>query len=200
MQVTLDILCLTLPRESESLSLTDASVPSRNSPLLQQQLSNNSHNSMDLSGDLAADQLAHLPDHQQRAVNKLVLELRWLMRDEMAACALDDWPVQEATLHMVAEHITQSLGRSTCLLETVPLHFVYETNKCLGKFLEALADLRVNGYRVQAEGSTFYMVKDTSRPCQQPCQQPCQHNARAESGNCCLELCRQVSPFKVSFL
>ncbi|XP_052124949.1 KICSTOR complex protein SZT2 isoform X2 [Frankliniella occidentalis] len=185
-QVTLDILCLTLTREPESLSLTEQpqAVPPQPSaqtpqqqlavptpPQLQQQLSNQSSCSMDER--LSVDQLAHLPEHQQRAVNKLVHELRWLMRDEVAACALDEWPVTEATLSMVAEHISSSLGRSTCLLETVPLHFVYETGKCLEKFLEALVDLRVNGYRLQSEGvATFYMVKDASvvvDTCETPC-------------------------------
>lgn len=222
MQVTLDILCLTLPREPESLSLTETpqSVPVQQqhqtglstptTPVqLQQQLSNMSHTSFgSMDERLSADQLGHLPDYQQRAVNKLVLELRWLMRDEVrlrlfkgisffsdtgltlllsdsnryftqnkssqiAACALDDWPVTESTLSMVAEHISGSLGRSTCLLETVPLHFVYETGKCLAKFLEALADLRVNGYRMQAEGSTFYMVKDTAKDAKDSCVTPC---------------------------
>lgn len=78
----------------------------------------------------------------------------------MAACALDDWPVTEATLSMVAEHVSSSPGRSTCLLEAVALHFVYETDRCLAKFLEALADLRVNDYRLQPEGGMFFMVKD----------------------------------------
>lgn len=85
---------------------------------------------------------------------------------------------------MVADHITQSLGRSTCLLETVPLHFVYETNKCLSKFLEALADLSVNGYRVQPEGSMFYMVKDTSpsQPASRPADRESATGAEADSG------------------
>ena len=56
------------------------------------------------------------------------------MRDEMAACMLDESPVREDILTMVCDHITHSPSRSTCLLETIPLHFVYEIEQCHQKF------------------------------------------------------------------
>ena len=58
------------------------------------------------------------------------------MRDEIAAFLLDVSPVTEATLQLVANHVASSTGRPSCLMEVVPLHFVFGPEQSLSKFLQ----------------------------------------------------------------
>lgn len=64
-----------------------------------------------------------------------VFQTNWLMKDEIAAFLLDASPVTEQTLQMVADHVSSSCGRSSCILQTVPLQFVFGADQSFDTFL-----------------------------------------------------------------
>lgn len=173
LQVTLDVLCLTLPPEVESI-IAERSLEMRNtsfcstSPPPQE----NDRNLMtSASGSLLSmqhytdepvpsDRLKHLPDYQHKAVTTCVDEIQWLMRDEIAAFLLDIYPLQEQTLSLVADHVASSPGRASCLMEKVPLQFVFGPDQSLERFIQEFCKLVVNGYHLKQVGSLYYLVKD----------------------------------------
>jgi hypothetical protein len=57
------------------------------------------------------------------------------MRDEIAAFLLDTFPLDKNTLVFVANHVASSPGRPSCLLERVPLQFVFGPEQSLEHFL-----------------------------------------------------------------
>jgi hypothetical protein len=58
------------------------------------------------------------------------------MRDEIAAFLLDTFPLDKNTLAFVANHVASSPGQPSCLMEHVPLHFVFEPKRSLERFLQ----------------------------------------------------------------
>ncbi|XP_054280353.1 KICSTOR complex protein SZT2-like isoform X2 [Macrosteles quadrilineatus] len=153
LSVSLDILCLTLPQQSKSL--VDTALHS----------SPNTTSSNDEQFPLpsnAIDNLQNLPEYQHKAVSLCVEEIKWLMRDEIAAFLLDQNPVTEATLQLVADHIISSPSRASCVYQTVPLQFVFGAEQSLAVFLMDFSMMRVPGYCLKSENEFFYVVKDPS--------------------------------------
>lgn len=73
------------------------------------------------------------------------------MSDEIAAFLLDKSPVDEETLSLVTNHVSSSTGRSSCMLEKVPLYFVFGPDQSMPKFLQVRVqslemDIFKNGY------------------------------------------------------
>lgn len=60
------------------------------------------------------------------------------MRDEIAAFLLDTFPLDKNTLAFVANHVANSPGRPSCLMERVPLQFVFGADRSLGYFLQVI--------------------------------------------------------------
>jgi len=60
------------------------------------------------------------------------------MRDEIAAFLLDTFPLDKNTLAFVASHVANSPGRPSCLMERVPLQFVFGADRSLGYFLQVI--------------------------------------------------------------
>lgn len=60
------------------------------------------------------------------------------MRDEIAAFLLDTFPLDKNTLAFVANHVANSPGRPSCLMECVPLQFVFGADRSLGYFLQVI--------------------------------------------------------------
>jgi hypothetical protein len=58
------------------------------------------------------------------------------MRDEIAAFMLDTFPLDKSTLAFVANHVANSPDRLSCLMERVPLQFVYGPEHSLEHFLQ----------------------------------------------------------------
>jgi hypothetical protein len=58
------------------------------------------------------------------------------MRDEIAAFMLDTFPLDKSTLAFVASHVANSPDRPSCLMECVPLQFVYGPERSLEHFLQ----------------------------------------------------------------
>jgi hypothetical protein len=66
------------------------------------------------------------------------------MRDEIAAFLLDTFPLDKNTLAFVADHVASSPDQPSCLMERVPLHFVFEPERSLERFLQ----VRINHFCV----------------------------------------------------
>ncbi|XP_049806805.1 KICSTOR complex protein SZT2-like [Schistocerca nitens] len=176
LQVTLDVFCLTLPptvefvtsektlTEMRSTSFCSSSpVPTdgTNSPVRSTHSSLTSNHQY-VSGS-AADFLQHLPDYQHKAVATSVEEIEWLLRDWRATFLLDVFPIREETLEFVAKHVGSSLGRSSCLLEKVPLQFVFGPSQSLERFIQEFSNLAVSGYHLIQLGQFYYLVKNKTR-------------------------------------
>lgn len=58
------------------------------------------------------------------------------MRDEIAAFLLDTFPLDKNTLAFVANHVASSPDQPSCLMERVPLYFVFEPEQSLERFLQ----------------------------------------------------------------
>ncbi|KAK7862806.1 hypothetical protein R5R35_004159 [Gryllus longicercus] len=174
LQVTLDVLCLTLPPDVESVTAEKGRLEMRNTSLCSTSpppAEDEANLATSASGSLIsmqqyvdeavpADRLKHLPDYQHKAVTTCVEEIQWLMRDEIAAFLLDIFPLQEQTLSLVADHVASSPGRASCLMEKVPLQFVFGPEQSLERFLQEFCKLNVNGYHLKQVGCLYYLVKD----------------------------------------
>ena len=65
-----------------------------------------------------------------------LLQIKWLMDDEIAAFLLDTFPLDKDTLSFVANHVARSPDRPSCLMEHVPLQFVFGPEQSLQRFLQ----------------------------------------------------------------
>ncbi|XP_066906429.1 KICSTOR complex protein SZT2 isoform X3 [Halyomorpha halys] len=169
--VTLDMYCLTLPAPYPAdLPITESNQTSDTTGLV------TSHCESQILGlneqhytceDLKTiDRLQHLPFQQHKAISVCVTEIEWFLNDEIAVFLLDCLQVVESTLIFVANHVTNSIGRYSCILNTVHLNFVFGIKPSLEKFIEEFSQLKLPGYKLKKEGDFYYVIKDpnTSMP------------------------------------
>nr|XP_018915153.1 PREDICTED: protein SZT2-like [Bemisia tabaci] len=165
--VTLDMICLTLPPSAECSSIDVETVSVMNGEQVVDSsctIGESFINSMDdkLHEDIPVlgDTLQHLPDYQYRAVSHCVNEIEWLMSDEIAAFLLDKSPVDEETLSLVTNHVSSSTGRSSCMLEKVPLYFVFGPDQSMPKFLQEFNSMKIPEYKLKQEKDFYFLIKD----------------------------------------
>jgi hypothetical protein len=77
------------------------------------------------------------------------------MHDEIAAFLLDTFPLDKNTLAFVANHVASSRDQPSCLMERVPLHFVFEPERSLERFLQ----VRINHLRVMIVEYSLLLYK-----------------------------------------
>ncbi|KAJ8681967.1 hypothetical protein QAD02_017759 [Eretmocerus hayati] len=169
LKVTLDIICLNLPKEVLEVSmehmpgLRTTSYCSEGSMRTATDINESTLERMQsIDAEQIPEGIANLPPHQYSAVSNLVEEINWLLRDETVAVLLDKPTIDEDTLAFVTKHVTESNNRSSCYLDRVPLHFVFSPESSLPRFIEELRNLSVDRYCVREEGNLFYVVKNTS--------------------------------------
>ena len=68
------------------------------------------------------------------------------MRDEISAFLLDTFPLDRSTLAFVANHVANSPGRPSCLMERVPLQFVFGADHSLEYFLQVIINCLCSVY------------------------------------------------------
>lgn len=167
LKITLDIICLNLPREVLEVSL-ERSPGLRTtsfcsaSPLGSTRTNSESSPEYDMqisANDALQNKIQHLPRRQHNAVSTLVDEIEWLLRDETATALLDEILTGEETLNLVARHVSTSSGRPSCSTDKVPLQFVFPADRCSEKFLEELKKLEIDRYRIHEQGNLFYFKK-----------------------------------------
>lgn len=75
--------------------------------------------------------------------------MKWLMKDEIVTFMLDSSPVTSDILKMVCDHIESSSNASTCLIEKVPLSFVFgKQTACINNFLQVSFNFQMRKNRV----------------------------------------------------
>ena len=167
LKITLDIICLNLPKEVLEISLERnnalrATSYRSASPVgsVRTDSENTPGNDPQLSeAEPGRERIAHLPAYQNHAISTLTSEIEWLLRDERATALLDKSPPTEDTLKFVAQHVSESNDRASCHKDKVPLKFVFPSKHCSPKFIEELKNLRIDRYHIQQTPSFFYLAK-----------------------------------------
>nr|XP_033323081.1 KICSTOR complex protein SZT2-like isoform X1 [Megalopta genalis] len=164
LKITLDIICLNLPREVLEINLERYSGLRTTSfcsgsPISSLRTESGSSSENNTRNEFFQEKMSHLPLNQHSAINNLKDEIEWLLQDETATALLDRPSVNEEILKFVANHVSESSDRFSCKLEKVPLHFVFPSEDSKPKFLNELKKLEIDKYRIQQEGKLFYFVK-----------------------------------------
>lgn len=85
------------------------------------------------------------------------LQLKWMLRDEMASAALGSFPLTAGAVQMVSEHVQSTeqdrsttrlhaaTGAPGCQVHKVPLQFVFGPDQSFGKFLQVSLAVRELG-------------------------------------------------------
>lgn len=110
-----------------------------------------------------AEPLKHLSENQKKAILSLQEEIKWLLQDEICTALLDLEPVTIQTLHYVMQHVNNSGPvRSSCLLDSIDLNFVYASEHSHQKFEEEFSKLTLpySGYKLCRESDLYYIAKD----------------------------------------
>nr|CAD7568424.1 unnamed protein product [Timema californicum] len=172
--VTLDIVCITLPQDIEAVVSEKAqeglrstsfcstsSIPQdEDETIFSQQDGHTDSVEQEEVLPEVGDNLQHLPAHQYKAVATCIEEIQWLMKDEISSFLLDIMPIKEDTLKFVADHVCSSPGRSSCLLEKVPLQFVFGPDQSMERFTQEFQKLTINHCHLRQEGQFYYLVRD----------------------------------------
>ncbi|CAH1251154.1 Hypp9011 [Branchiostoma lanceolatum] len=184
--VTLDIICLTLP------GLTISEDSSEHRPELNRMTSSDTNISspvgspqdfqtprsteQDFFSDTHMEPLDGLPEAHRKLVLDFVDQVNFLLKDEITAALRLIQPVTIETLEKVAAHVHDS----SCRLETglsvnpldlpltiqedVPLQFVFGSDQSHAKFVEALDDLQLPGYKLEKVWPWYYTALDPNAP------------------------------------
>ncbi|XP_069157334.1 KICSTOR complex protein SZT2 isoform X2 [Procambarus clarkii] len=179
--VTLDVLCMTLPpalasktagesvasmmdsRSARTTSFCSMASPQQKRTRSISESTCASLSDMDESYMEDEDQLGHLPNYQHQAIVSTVDEIKWLLRDEIASAMLQVYPLAEQTLNMVATHVESSRQARNCISESIPLNFVCGMEQSRDKFMQEFGRLSVSGHHLKQEGSLYYVVQDKTQ-------------------------------------
>ncbi|XP_053983197.1 KICSTOR complex protein SZT2-like [Hylaeus volcanicus] len=168
LKITLDIICLSLPREVLEISLERYSGLrttsfSSGSPAGSLRTESGSSSENNARSEFFQEKMSHLPLNQHSAISNLRDEIKWLLQDETTTALLDLPSINEEILMFVANHVSESTDRFSCKLEKVPLHFVFPSEDSKPKFLNELKKLEIDKYCIKEEGNLFYFVKNMER-------------------------------------
>lgn len=175
-KVTLDIICLTLPTEVQSITREFAPKGIRNTSFCS--VSSFQSNSSNSESSLISDEqhcnenmfsLNHLPELQHRAVSTLKEEIEWLLKDEMATSLLDVEPISMDTLNMVIQHVENSIDKTSCKKDVINLNFVYGATQSHTKFLQEFKKMPLNmydgtHYKLCENEDLYYVIKKNDGP------------------------------------
>lgn len=155
-KITLDIICLTLPKEVLERSAFRTTSYCSASPMGSMP-SGSSPDANTKNESSVQEKIQQPPEHH--AVINLREEIEWLLRDEIATAYLDHPSPTAEILRFIAHHVSNSVGKSSCLMDKVPLHFVFSSESSVPKFLKELKKLEIDKYCICQETDLFYFVK-----------------------------------------
>ncbi|KOX81297.1 Protein SZT2, partial [Melipona quadrifasciata] len=140
LKITLDIICLNLPREVLEISLERysglrATSFCSGSPVGSLRTESGSSLENNAKNELFQEKMSHLPLCQHNAISNLKDEIEWLLQDETATAFLDQPIINKDVLNFVANHVSESTGKFSCKVEKVPLYFVYPSDDSKPKFI-----------------------------------------------------------------
>ncbi|EFN84896.1 KICSTOR complex protein SZT2 isoform X2 [Harpegnathos saltator] len=164
LKITLDIICLNLPREVLEVSLERypalrATSYCSASPFGSMRTDSGGSPTANAKTEPMQERMPNLPLYQHSAIISLKDEIEWLLRDETATALLDHPSPNADTLRFIAHHVSDSAGRSSCSLDKVPLHFVFSSESSAPKFLKELRSLQIDKYCICQESDLFYFIK-----------------------------------------
>ena len=159
----LDLVCMTLPKQLDSLTTNLASLRSTSLCSSTSYRDSTSLPDDDLGGDLdeevnsGSDVLAHLPEYQHRAVTSVLEEMRWMLRDEVAFAKTKSMPLSEQTLEFVRNHVQSSVDKPGSFVDSLDLNFVFGSKESLPKFKESFQQLELNGFVLREVGNFYHL-------------------------------------------
>jgi len=161
----LDLVCMTLPKQLESLTenlggLRSTSLCSSTSFRDSTSIPDDDNQScISIEEDLnsGSDILSHLPEYQHRAVTSVLDEMKWMLRDEIAFALTKTMPLSHQTLEFVKNHVQSSVGKAGSLVETIDLNFVFGTEKSLEKFKENFQKMELHGFLLREDNGFYYL-------------------------------------------
>ncbi|KAF5284426.1 hypothetical protein FQR65_LT13560 [Abscondita terminalis] len=162
LQITLDILCLTLPLTVQNV-ITDYSSKGMRTTSFCSDGCPPSVDSVTSDVSFAAefsDPLVHLPEIQKKAITNLKDKIKWLLKDEIATALLDIDSVTADTLNFVIGHVSDNVGCSSCVLDTIDLSFVYGSVDSYDKFVQEFAKIKIPYYKLCKEKEIYYLTKN----------------------------------------
>ncbi|KAB0391156.1 hypothetical protein E2I00_016908, partial [Balaenoptera physalus] len=172
LSVTLDVFVLTLPLEVELPPTSDpqhhrsTSESSTSFPRSPGQPSDDGLGPpLPPPGEDRHPGLSNLATPHRLAIETTMSEIRWLLEDEMVGALRRGGLPQSPALHRAAAHIHSSLGRSTCLRQTLPLSFVFGPERSLTQFKEEFRRLHLPGHVLLEDAdSGFFFVAVGQEP------------------------------------
>ena len=159
----LDLVCMTLPKQLDSLASNLASLRSTSLCSSTSYRDSTSLPDDDLGGELdeevnsGSDVLAHLPEYQHRAVTSVLEEMRWMLRDEVAFAKTKSMPLSHQTLEFVRNHVQSSVDKTGSLVDSLDLNFVFGSKESLPKFKESFQQLELNGFVLREVGDYYHL-------------------------------------------
>ncbi|XP_025829072.1 KICSTOR complex protein SZT2-like [Agrilus planipennis] len=152
LKVYLGIKCLTLPTEVINVINDYSSKGLRTTSFCSEGFQPSIDGTLSDGSSMCSgyDPLGDITEEQRKAIAILQDEIKWLLRDEIATALLDMNPVTPETLNFVINHVIKSPGRSSCILDRVDLHFVYESHQSHEKFVKDFKDVQVPNYKIYA--------------------------------------------------
>ncbi|XP_043599602.1 KICSTOR complex protein SZT2-like isoform X2 [Bombus pyrosoma] len=168
LKITLDIICLNLPKEVLEVSLERysglrATSFCSGSPIGSLRTESGSSLENNAKNEFFQEKMSHLPLSQHNAISNLKDEIEWLLQDETATAFLDQPVINENVLNFVANHVSESTDRFSCKVEKVPLYFVFPSDDSKPKFISELRKLQIDKYCIRQEGNLFYFVKNMDK-------------------------------------
>ncbi|RZC33025.1 SZT2-like, partial [Asbolus verrucosus] len=161
LQVSLDILCLTLPAEVQNVITEYSSQGLRTTSFCSdgfQPSIASTTSETSFVGEFP-EPLMSLPENQRKSIIVLREEIKWLLKDEIATALLDIDTVTLNTLNYVMKHVTESKGRSSCIMDVINLNFVFGSGESHEKFIEEFAKMKVPNYKLVQEDELYYLAK-----------------------------------------
>ncbi|KAJ8966990.1 hypothetical protein NQ317_011191 [Molorchus minor] len=165
LQVTLDMLCLTLPPEVQNIiadySMQSLRTTSFCSEGFQPSVGSFVSDASFITG--ISEPLKYLTEMQKKSIMTLCDEIKWLLHDEICTSLLDIEPVASETLNSVMKHVNEgSPIRSSCVLDIIDLNFVYSCAESHDKFIQEFSKLKLpyTGYKLCKEADLYYLAKD----------------------------------------
>lgn len=165
LKITLDIICLNLPREVLEINLERysglrATSFCSGSPIGSLRTESGCSLENNARNESFQEKMSHLPLSQHNAITNLKDEIEWLLQDETTTALLDHPFINEDILNFVANHVSESTDRFSCKVEKVPLYFVFSSDDSKPKFISELKKLQIDKYCIRQEGNLFYFIKD----------------------------------------
>ncbi|XP_078515442.1 KICSTOR complex protein SZT2 isoform X2 [Lissotriton helveticus] len=110
------------------------------------------------SSDERLCSLSKLPVVHRQAIEATMSEIRWLLEDEIVSALRYSRIIDAAVLRKVANHVSNSQGRSCCHSEVVRLQFVFGSEHSLEKFKEEFRRVNLPGYMLNEEDYDYHYV------------------------------------------